>query len=225
MCEKIRVRKLEYSYGELPGAFKIGPLDLDLEPGHLVFWVGANGSGKSTLARILSGDLKKKSGSISGILGQVTHHHQALEENIFSLLTVSEHLRLLGKLVDGRLDQLLHAFPELNRMGDSYPDELSGGQLQILAFASLVLRPSQVWIFDEILNHLDTRMAERVMDWIACYLVKPDSTVIVITHDLKVVASRAESIIVFSEGNVLRKVLQGGDPLDSAELASLLIKY
>ena len=222
MTGSIRVCRVEFSYSGLSGSFRLGPVDVDLEPGKLIFWIGGNGSGKSTLARILAGEIRASSGEVLGLTDKVTYHHQALEENIFPTLTVSEHLRLLAHRGDELLSVLLRSFPELADSASLYPDQLSGGQLQLLAFAGMVLRPSKVWIFDEVLNHLDSRTSSRVMDWIAQELVTPNSVVVLITHDLAAVASRADLAVVFNQGRISHTLQPSQEGIDASELASII---
>lgn len=222
MKPPIQIRGLSFAYSGLSGSFRLGPVDLDLQPGELTFWIGANGSGKSTLARILAGELRRSKGEILGIEGQVGYHHQALDENVFPTLTVAEHLRLLARTDGAVLEALLVGFPELAESREAYPDQLSGGELQLLAFSGMVLQPRHVWIFDEVLNHLDGRTCRRVMEWIVRNLVTPESIVVVITHDLNIATSRADAISVFREGRVVEALKPKDEPVGAADLAALV---
>lgn len=196
-----------YKYRDWSGAFELGPLSFDLPPGKVIFWVGPNGSGKSTLARILCGEIPADHGSTTGIDGASIYYDQTVLDNVFPDLTVSDHLRLLAASRNERLDFALEAFPEVCDLLHHYPDELSGGQLQILAFVSVLLKKHRLYIFDEVLNHLHPRYATTVLKCIKEFLAGTDhSHCVVISHDLLLAQEMADIVHIFEAGQIVRTV-------------------
>lgn len=204
MSISILIHELLYHYPGLEGSFQLGPLTAELPRGKFLFWVGHNGSGKTTLARLLCGEIQPHSGRITELNGSRIHHHQSVAENLFPDLRVVDHFRLLSRPNDDGIDEVRKRFPELEGIVGKYPDELSGGQLQLVAFSTVILEQHGLYIFDEVLNHLDSHLAARVIDWIKEKIVLPDSAAcIVITHDLTCVRRYADIVYVFAEGRIV----------------------
>lgn len=196
----ITLDKVLFKY---PGqySFSFGPASLSIEPGRIYAWLGENGSGKSTLARLLAGDRRPLSGSITGLPGRIFYMRQLAEQNIFPELTVWEHLSLAGDT--GRRDDVLYHFAEFTELFDSYPDTLSGGQLQRLSFAMVFLRKFEFCIFDEVTNHLDTESAQRVGS-IVTDLIKKEKIqyCVFVTHNENFANEFCDKTMYFSEGKV-----------------------
>lgn len=219
----ISVRELVYRYPGVEGSFQLGPLSMELPEGKLAFWVGHNGSGKTTLARLLCGELQPHSGTVAGIGGPRMHHRQSVAENLFPDLRVGDHLRLLSQPKSVRIADLRERFPELEEMAGKYPDELSGGQLQLTAFATIVLAKHGLYIFDEVLNHLDPQLAIRIMSWIRERIVsEAGASCVVVTHDLTWVRRHAEVVHVFAQGRVIATLSQDDIASDPDRLLRLV---
>ncbi len=179
-------------------AFELGPFDLRIKPGLLTCWLGPNGSGKSTLAHYLTGaigDCRSET--------PVFYFNQRPQENIYSDLTVGEHFRMFSA------DDWMEAcrlFPDIAAWEDKYPDQLSGGMLQLVAFRLAITRSASVLIFDELTNHLSPDSVEKVLASIRKLLKeRPATACILITHDIPLAAAQADEVQFFREGGIVEE--------------------
>lgn len=164
--------KYEREYSQ----FELNIPNMNIAPGKLVLIKGANGSGKTTFGKILSGKIKTSyKPSKTLYLDQIT------DNNLFSDLKVSEHLKLLKN--KEKLKQIKEFFPIIDKLWNKYPDELSGGEKQLVGFCSIVLSNNTTYIFDELFNHLDAENQLKTLEFIKFSLIeKSDNIVFVIAH-------------------------------------------
>ena len=185
--------------------------------GEFVSFVGTNGAGKSTTMRLMNGLLKPTAGEVlvdgestEGLkVSQLARKVGFLFQNPDRQIccnTVREELefgfRALGTL-DGaaraRVDEVI------GRLGfgpDDDPFLLNRGTRQLLALASIVVLEPSIVILDEPTTGLDFRECERVMQ-IVGELHRKGSTIVMVCHDMEVVADYAERVIVMNAGTVV----------------------
>ena len=197
----ISIKQVTFSYTEAFDGFRLGPIDMTMRPGRTYGWRGNNGSGKSTLASILAGQRAAASGSIEGLPKCVLYFQQNIAANIFPDLTVGEHLRLCRNAE--RRNEILHSFPSLGQYSSKYPDALSGGELQRLAFSLALIRDFDLYMFDEVTNHLDQDTVKLVGDTMRSLIKRqPERTVVFISHDHRFLHEYADDVLTFDEGKV-----------------------
>lgn len=169
--------------------------------------IGANGSGKSTLARVTAGltrvssgevrvhglDPTKDAAAIRRLVGVVFSNPDAqivmptVEEDVALSL---RSLRLPKAEVEVRTATTLRELG-LDQLATRASHELSGGQKQLLALASAIVREPALIIADEPTAYLDARNA-RV---IASRLLGFDKQVVIVTHDLALAAQCDQAIL------------------------------
>jgi ATPase subunit of ABC transporter with duplicated ATPase domains len=160
------------------GAFSLGPIDLDIQPGERLAVAGPNGSGKSMLLHMLLGDLPLASGrrltgkrTVTGVLEQArTVDGEASLLDVFSQRTglLSEESRtLLAKFGLG-------ADHVLRRAASLSPGERTRARL-----AELQARQVNVIVLDEPTNHLDIEAIEQLEIALAGYR----GSVVLVSHD------------------------------------------
>jgi len=171
------------------GAFRLGPLDLEVRLRDRVAIVGPNGSGKTTLVEALLGRLPLASGSRrvgSGVeLGAIDQDRVRFDgaERLLdafvreSLLPVGEARTLLAKLALGADDVL--------RAGES----LSPGERTRAELALLQARGVNCLVLDEPTNHLDLEAIEQLEGALANF----DGTLLVVSHDRRFLEGIAPS--------------------------------
>jgi ABC-type multidrug transport system ATPase subunit len=197
----ISIRQLTFAYAEGLDGFVLGPINLELEPGRAYGWQGHNGSGKSTLASILAAHRSARSGAVVGLPPRILYFQQHMTANIFSDLKVGEHLALCADPI--RREEILALFPLLREHADKFPDALSGGQVQRLAFSLALIRDFDLYIFDEVTNHLDQDTVALVGRTIRSVLKRqPSATVIFISHDPVFLREYTDVVCSFNEGKV-----------------------
>ncbi|MCC7248487.1 MAG: cyclic peptide export ABC transporter [Lysobacter sp.] len=192
---RIELRAVEYRYrGENEDEeFSLGPIDLTLDRGELVFVVGGNGSGKSTLALLLSGILIPSAGEIS-IDGQRLGA-DALSDYQQVVTAIFADYRLFEHVIDRRgeapaqtaVDALLHRLGLQDKVGvvDGRFStlDLSQGQKKRLALAQGRIEDSQIYVLDEWAADQDAEFRRHFYLELLPELKAAGKTLVVITHD------------------------------------------
>lgn len=208
-----------------------------IRDGEFVAFVGTNGAGKSTTMRLVNGLLKPDAGQvlIDGVpttelrTSELARRVGFLFQNPDSQIccnTVREELlfgfKALGQAgseADERVDAIIEEF---GFDADDDPFLLNRGARQLLALASIVVLAPPVVVLDEPTTGLDYRECAKVMD-IVRRIHERGTTVIMVCHDMEVVADYATRCIVMSDGTVVDDapifdVLRNRDTLERASL-------
>lgn len=211
----IEFKNVSASYdGELPILRDVG---FRIPDGDFVAFVGTNGAGKSTTMRLVNGLLKPSSGQVlidgvpttqlrtSQLAAKVGFLFQNPDRQI-CCSTVREEL-LFGFLAQGRADAEAEAKVDamIERFGfdgDAEPFLLNRGTRQLLALASIIVMEPPVVVLDEPTTGLDFRECAKVMNVIA-ELNARGITVIMVCHDMEVVADYAKRVIAMTAGQVV----------------------
>ncbi|HEX8557937.1 MAG TPA: cyclic peptide export ABC transporter [Pyrinomonadaceae bacterium] len=182
-----------HTYGhEGGGEFELGPVNLTLEPGELVFLIGGNGSGKTTLAKLLMGLYEPESGEIRVDGKAVTPERLDDYRQRFSVVFYDFYLfeRLFGieaKDLDAegrRYLELLQLTQKLRiEDGRLSTTELSQGQRKRLALLHAYLEDRPIYIFDEWAADQDPLFKQVFYFQLLPELKARGKTVIVISHD------------------------------------------
>lgn len=93
--------------------------------------------------------------------------------------------------------------PDANRIFDEYPHELSGGMRQRTMIAMAIARNPEVLIADEITTALDVTMQAQILDLLRILRKEFSSAILIITHDMGVVASICDRVAVMYAGSVV----------------------
>ena len=208
-----------------------------IRDGEFVAFVGTNGAGKSTTMRLVNGLLKPDAGQVlvdgvpttelrtSELARRVGFLFQNPDRQI-CCNTVREELlfgfKALGQAgpeADARVDAIIEEF---GFDADDDPFLLNRGARQLLALASIVVLAPPVVVLDEPTTGLDFRECEKVMAIIR-RIHEQGATVIMVCHDMEVVADYATRCIVMSGGTVVDDaptfdVLRNRDTLECASL-------
>ena len=210
-----------------------------VEDGEFVAFVGTNGAGKSTTMRLVNGLIKPDSGEVL-IDGESTRRLKTSDlarrigflfqnpDNQICSGTVRDEL-LFGFKAIGRLDASAEArvdaiVEEFGFNPDDDPFLLNRGTRQLLALASIVVLDTPVIVLDEPTTGLDYRECVKVMGVIE-RLHERGTTVVMVCHDMEVVADFAERVIVMSDGAVIDdgptfRVLRDRRTLEAADLVA-----
>lgn len=190
--------------------------------------VGANGSGKSTCARLLNGLVTAASGSVHvhGIdVAAATAEARKRVGFVFSspdaqilMPTVAEDVALSLKgsgrdrvEIARRVTETLEAF-DLADHADAAAYSLSGGQKQLLALASVLVREPELVVADEPTTLLDRGNTRRIAD---IFIEELPMQTVIVTHDLDL-ARRCDVAVLFDGGRV-RAVDDADAVIDSYE--------
>jgi putative ATP-binding cassette transporter len=212
LSHRIDGRELVYTYTDPDGkaVFTLGPLDLTISAGEIVFIAGGNGSGKSTLIKVLTSLYEPESGSLVWDNAPVTPSNSNDYRNLFSAIFWDFHLfdRLYGmEPVDSeRVEQLISEMNLRQKVsvenGRFSTLELSTGQRKRLAMIVAQLEDRPVCVFDEWAADQDPQFRQYYYEVLLPALRDQGRTVVATTHDERFFHV-ADRVVVMDEGQIV----------------------
>lgn len=193
--DKIILKDLVFEYPKRKDgnhSFKLGPINMSLDRGEIVFLVGGNGSGKSTLLKTFCGLYNSQQGSVLINGKKVSGSNIAAYRNLFSPIFSDFHIfpRLIGmkNLNDDYIEELLEVMElnditEISEAGKISNLNLSTGQRKRLALIISVLDDRPIHIFDEWAADQDPTFRKFFYERILRQMKEDGKTVIAATHD------------------------------------------
>jgi peptide/nickel transport system ATP-binding protein len=229
----VSVRRLTASYS---GKRILEDVSLDVPAGECIGIVGESGSGKTTLARCLVG-LHRECDADMSVLGEriptewrrrsandrrriqyvFQNPYASLNPRLTVSANVEEPLRVFTSMKASQRRQAALAALDRVSLGaefaDRMPDNLSGGERQRVAVARARIVEPEVLICDEITSALDVSVQALVIEQLRA-MQQSGLTMLFITHNLAVVRSIAQRVIVLERGRVVESG-RVGDVLDA----------
>ncbi|WP_221585388.1 ABC transporter ATP-binding protein [Microbacterium sp. G2-8] len=203
-------------------------VSLDVSAGRSLAIVGESGAGKSTLLRMLLGLAKPTSGTVRvageplvsrrrGRLREFRRDVQCVFQDPYASLDprrrvdaiVSEPLRSLriarGTRASARAAEALVRVGLPADAARRFPHEFSGGQRQRIAIARAIVCEPRVLLADEPVSALDVTTRVQIVDLLAELAAENDMTLVMVSHDLGVVAELCDETIVLERGQVVER--------------------
>lgn len=221
----IELKNVSFKY-ELQEDKMIKNLDLYVKQGEFLGIIGKNGSGKTTLCNIIRGIIPDfVQGTITGSIsidnknindierGEMAELVGFVFQNPFSQIsgikkTVFEEiaygLENLGvprEEIRQRVTDVIKLL-KIEDLQDKNPNELSGGQSQRVAIASIIVMNPKVLIFDEPTSQLDPLGTEEIFD-ILKLLKSQNKTIILVEHKIDLIAEYADRVVVMDDGQII----------------------
>jgi putative ATP-binding cassette transporter len=223
----LTLSQVKHSYvGEGESNFVLGPIDLNLRAGELVFLTGGNGSGKTTLAKVLTGLYVPEAGELSFDGQTITDENRDSFRQYFSTVFsdgfIFETLLGLDKPeLDQEAQDYLAQFQIDHKVqikdGVLSTIDLSQGQRKRLALLTAYLENRPVYVFDEWAADQDPQFREIFYYQLLPGLTARGKTVIVISHDDRYYHV-ADRIITLDYGKIARDEFANSSRI-SSELA------
>lgn len=184
-----------YSYHDAHGgsSFGIGPIDLTINAGELIFVAGGNGSGKSTFLKLLTALYFPVSGVIKIDDAFLDAGNRQAYRDLFSIIFTDYHLfKKIYGIADINVDEINRMLGEFELTGKTHYSggefdtiDLSTGQKKRLALLVSILEDKSIYIFDEWAADQDPVFRRKFYEEILPTLKKAGKTVIAVTHDDK----------------------------------------
>ena len=175
-------------------------VNLTIEKGDKVAFVGRNGEGKTTMMRIIVNELVPKGGEM--VLGHnvsLGYYAQNQEDLLNKEDTVFDTLdRIAVGDIRTKLRDILGAFLFKGEDVDKKVAVLSGGERSRLAMAKLMLKPHNLLALDEPTNHMDIRSKDVLKQ----ALMKYDGTLLLVSHDRDFLDGLVDKVYEFKDGKV-----------------------
>jgi len=189
--QTLELRDVSFHYGD--NGFQVGPINLTLRRGELVFLIGGNGSGKSTLAMLLTGLYQPQSGTLLLDGKPITADELDVWRSQFSAVFTDLHLfdRLIGREGVPANPALVQQWLERLKMQDKLKIEgnkvlnlrLSKGQSKRLALLLAVAEERDVLLLDEWAADQDPHFRRIFYRELLPWLQQAGKTVFAISHD------------------------------------------
>jgi len=208
------VDKYYYSGNQLVNAVK--NLNLDIKDGEIISILGPSGCGKSSTMRMIAGLEQITEGSIY-IDGNIVNDLGPAERNValafesyalYQHMTVRENICFclkVRKFSKGQIEDKINWVGKLlgiDKILDSKPASLSGGQQQLVSLARALIRKPSVTLLDEPISHLDTRTRLKTSLKIRQIHNETNLTMIYVTHNQEEALALADRIVVMSNGEL-----------------------
>ena len=212
----MQVRGLSFRY-PAHESWALRNVSLDVQGSELLGVIGPNGSGKSTLALILAGLLRPYEGQVLldgeelgsiqrsvlarkvGIVFQDPNIH-LFHEDVRSEVEFAR--KNMGMQTDEETDRLLDQFGLVDCESRN-PRDLSGGQREKVAIASVMSYRPRVLLLDEPTRGLDLTEKAGIMRTIRCLAEGSGMATVVLTHDLEIVEAFADRVAAIRDGEML----------------------
>ena len=204
------------------GTEAVREINLDVDEGSFVVLLGPSGCGKTTTLRMIAGLETPTSGNI--ILGDRDVTHLAPSERdvgfVFQFFALYPHMTvrdnigfpldnagIRGEKRDQRVLETAEGFG-ISALLDRHPNQLSGGDQQRVSLARAMVRNPGIYLMDEPLGQLDTRIRLDLRETIRRHQIDTGVTTVYVTHDQDEALSLADIVVVMNEG----RIEQSGTP-------------
>lgn len=175
-------------------------VDIQINRGDRIAFIGQNGQGKTTLARIVTRTLREDSGEVAQQHQVFTGYYaQDQSERLDPKKTVLQTMEdAAGPETRSQVRGILGAFLFSGDDVDKKVSVLSGGERARLALAQLMLHPINLLVLDEPTNHLDMAAKDVLKQAVMNY----QGTLLVVSHDRDFLSGMCDKIFYFRDGSI-----------------------
>lgn len=223
----ITIHDLNYQY-PIAEEDALKNVNLTLEEGKFYAIIGANGAGKTTLCNTIrgfiphffKGDLRGEVrfqekeirdwdlGELAKQMGYVFQNPytqlSGVKETVWEEIAFGlENLGIEPQRIEERVEEMMETFA-ISSLRDKNPFELSGGEKQRVALASITAMDPPVLVIDEPTSQLDPQGTESIFAIIS-WLKEQGKTIILVEHKIERIAEHADYVIVMHEGTVVKQ--------------------
>jgi glutamine transport system ATP-binding protein len=211
----IKIKELHKSFGKLE---VLKGIDYEVKEKEIICVIGPSGSGKSTFLRCINmlEDVTAGEVFIDGVkVNDANTDINAIRKEVgmvFQQFNLFPHMRVLEnitiapikikKMNPKEAQTLAHQLLKKVGLGDkanSYPEQLSGGQMQRVAIARALAMEPRIMLFDEPTSALDPEMVNEVLD-VMKQLAYEGMTMVVVTHEMGFAKEMGDRVLFMDQG-------------------------
>jgi cell division transport system ATP-binding protein len=214
----VEFKNISFSYSKDSGVYDI---DLKVNDSEFCFLVGPTGSGKSSLLKMIYFDILPSEGEIDVLgynskktkknkihklrkkIGVIFQDYKLLKQRtVYENIALPLHINGVGrKKIKDNVEEALE-LTDLLDFQDKYPNQLSGGEQQRVCIARAIVKNPQLILADEPTGNLDPAAAHKILK-ILEQINKEGTTVIMATHNYKLISDRDYRIIELKAGSLV----------------------
>ena len=214
----VEFKNISFSYSKDSGVYDI---DLKVDDSEFCFLVGPTGSGKSSLLKMIYFDILPSKGEIDVLgynskktkknsihklrkkIGVIFQDYKLLKQRtVYENIALPLHINGVGrKKIKDNVEEALE-LTDLLDYQDKYPDQLSGGEQQRVCIARAIVKNPELILADEPTGNLDPAAAHKILK-ILEQINKEGTTIIMATHNYKLISDRDYRIIELKAGSLV----------------------
>jgi len=214
----VEFRNISFSYSKDSGVYDI---DLKVDDSEFCFLVGPTGSGKSSLLKMIYFDILPSEGEIDVLgynskktkknsihklrkkIGVIFQDYKLLKQRtVYENIALPLHINGVGrKKIKDNVEEALE-LTDLLDYQDKYPNQLSGGEQQRVCIARAIVKNPELILADEPTGNLDPAAAHKILK-ILEQINKEGTTIIMATHNYKLISDRDYRIIELKAGSLV----------------------
>ena len=214
----VEFKNISFSYSKDSGVYDI---DLKVDDSEFCFLVGPTGSGKSSLLKMIYFDILPSEGEIDVLgynskktrknsihklrkkIGVIFQDYKLLKQRtVYENIALPLHINGVGrKKIKDNVEEALE-LTDLLDYQDKYPNQLSGGEQQRVCIARAIVKNPELILADEPTGNLDPAAAHKILK-ILEQINKEGTTIIMATHNYKLISDRDYRIIELKEGSLV----------------------
>ncbi len=214
----VEFKNISFSYSKDSGVYDI---DLKVDDSEFCFLVGPTGSGKSSLLKMIYFDILPSEGEIDVLgynskktrknsthklrkkIGVIFQDYKLLKQRtVYENIALPLHINGVGrKKIKDNVKEALE-LTDLLDYQDKYPNQLSGGEQQRVCIARAIVKNPELILADEPTGNLDPAAAHKILK-ILEQINKEGTTIIMATHNYKLISDRDYRIIELKEGSLV----------------------
>ena len=214
----VEFKNISFSYSKDSGIYDI---DLKVDDNEFCFLVGPTGSGKSSLLKMIYFDILPSEGEIDVLgynskktrknsihklrkkIGVIFQDYKLLKQRtVYENIALPLHINGVGrKKIKDNVEEALE-LTDLLDYQDKYPNQLSGGEQQRVCIARAIVKNPELILADEPTGNLDPAAAHKILK-ILEQINKEGTTIIMATHNYKLISDRDYRIIELKEGSLV----------------------
>ena len=211
MQNKLLVRNLEVIYEKNGKKLKaVENINFNVKENEFLCIIGPSGCGKTTILNTIAGFVNPIKGDIllngrkitepTKEIGVVFQHNA-----LFPWMTVKENITIgpqINRFSKSKIRKISHYYLDLiglEKYAKYYPNELSGGMQQKVAFARTLANNPEIILMDEPFSHLDALTRKELYEQLLKILNKHKKTIIFVTHDIDEALVLSDRILVMNK--------------------------